>query len=58
MSIRLIFFHEFVKSVDEPFDNHADITLDNFFIKESVILLYHRRRNSGFLIHDNLIKKR
>ena len=57
ISICLIFFHGFVKSVDELFNNYADIALDNFLIKESVILLYHRRESSGLLIYNNLAEK-
>ena len=39
MSIRLILFTLFVKSVDEPFDNYADIAFDDFLIKN---LLFFR----------------
>ena len=58
MSIRLIFFHEFVKNVNESFDNHADITLDDFLIKESIILSYYCRRSSDLLIHNNFAERK
>ena len=51
------FFHEFVKNVDESFDNHADIVFNNFLIKKSVILSYHRKENSDFLTYNNLAEK-
>ena len=57
MSIYLIFFHELVKSIDESFDNLVDITFNDFFMKEFVILLYHHKKSLDLLIHNNFIKK-
>ena len=58
MLIYLIFFHELVKNIDEPFDNHADITFNDFFMKEAIILSYHRKRSSDLLIHNNFTERK
>ena len=58
ISICLIFFRKIVNSVDESFDNYADIILDNFFMKEFIILSYHCRGSLDLLIYNNFIKRK
>ena len=50
-------FHELVKSIDGAFDNHADIIFDDFLMKESVILSYHCKGDSDFLIYNNFTER-
>ena len=50
-------FYKLFKNVDESFDNHVDITFNDFLMKEFIILSYHCKESSGLLTHNNFVKK-
>ena len=47
------FFQKVIKDVDQSFNNYVDIILDDFFLKEFIILSSYRNEHSYFLICNN-----